>query len=203
MRVHGTAVCAHCGTVFAAPPSSRRIYCANACYWAHRPSLMAERFWPKVRKTDGCWLWAAAISKRHGYGKFGDGLKADKAHRVAWILASGKPIPAGMFVCHTCDNRRCVRNDDHGTYVVDDVTYERRGHLFLARHKGNGVDMAEKGRSTIGERNAQAKLTDMLVARIKQQYAAGGVTQEALAQQTGVSRRCVGKVISGETWRHV
>lgn len=28
-----------------------------------------DRFWPKVEKTAGCWIWAGAVGA-HGYGRF-------------------------------------------------------------------------------------------------------------------------------------
>lgn len=68
-----------------------------------------ERFWPKVDKTDGCWLWTAARN-RDGYGMFKvDAMRL--AHRVAYELLVG-PIPAGMDLDHTCHAPACV-NPDH------------------------------------------------------------------------------------------
>jgi hypothetical protein len=72
-----------------------------------RITTAAERFWPKVNKTDGCWNWAASKSKK-GYGQFRIGKRVVKAHRVAYELEYG-PIPAGMDVDHRCHNKSCVR----------------------------------------------------------------------------------------------
>lgn len=74
-----------------------------------------ERFWAKVRKTDGCWLWTASTNGRPGYGIFRGGVGRDKygssrwalAHRFAYELAHG-PIPAGMEIDHRCRTRLCV-----------------------------------------------------------------------------------------------
>lgn len=90
---------------------------------------LADRFWPKVRKSDGCWEWTRATTT-HGYGKFSVATAVwDRAHRVAWKLTNG-PIPDGMFVCHHCDNPLCVRPD----------------HLFLGTHGDNMRDASTKGR---------------------------------------------------------
>jgi hypothetical protein len=51
------------------------------------------------------------------------------AHRLAWEEANG-PIPAGMYVCHTCDVPACVNVE----------------HLFLGSQSDNMKDMAAKGR---------------------------------------------------------
>ena len=96
-----------------------------------------ERFWSKVDKSGDCWVWTAAVvGSRNpkfdhvgGYGVFGIGRKVYRAHRVSWEMAHG-PIPDGMLVCHSCDNRGCVRPS----------------HLFLGDQADNVRDMDSKGR---------------------------------------------------------
>jgi hypothetical protein len=89
------------------------------------------RFWSKVTLApSGCWEWQAARNEA-GYGVIGYGPgKTTLAHRVSYILCVG-PIPDGMFVCHSCDNPRCVRPT----------------HLWLGDNAANLRDMARKGRS--------------------------------------------------------
>lgn len=65
------------------------------------------RFWAKVdRSGDGCWLWTASTDQG-GYGQFQIGRRPFKAHRISWELANG-PVPAGLWVLHSCDNPPCV-----------------------------------------------------------------------------------------------
>ena len=63
------------------------------------------RFWSKVIKTDGCWVWSRGTCD--GYGIFRVGRKIVKAHRWAYEEANG-PIPDGMTIDHLCRNRACV-----------------------------------------------------------------------------------------------
>lgn len=70
------------------------------------------RFWYYVTPNDenGCWEWNAALNAR-GYGTLIKERKAVGAHRLGYEFFHGD-IPAGLYVCHKCDNPRCV-NPDH------------------------------------------------------------------------------------------
>jgi hypothetical protein len=69
-----------------------------------------QRFWSKVQKTEGCWLWKARL-RPDGYGEFSAGGRLVRAHRFAYELAIG-PIPEGMEIDHVkargCTSRACV-----------------------------------------------------------------------------------------------
>lgn len=77
-----------------------------------QPKSIEERFWPKVNKTEGCWLWMGARLPK-GYGVIGRGGRGSGyayAHRVSYEIARG-PIPEGHQLHHTCTNASCVRPD--------------------------------------------------------------------------------------------
>lgn len=148
---------------------------------------LVESFWSKVDRSGSCWVWTAGL--RDGYGRF----RNVGAHRFSYELAFG-PIPDGLFVCHKCDNRRCVRPE----------------HLFAGTHSDNMRDMYAKGRSVPplvarpelrrhGELNAAAKLTDEAVRIIRESYN-GGETQASLAERFGVDRTTIGLIVRGSRW---
>lgn len=69
----------------------------------------ADRFWAKVEKGEGCWVWSASLT-HDGYGCFRGENGMTLAHRFSYILANG-PVPDGFQIDHLCRNRRCVRPD--------------------------------------------------------------------------------------------
>lgn len=68
-----------------------------------------ERFWPKVLKSDGCWLWQGCV-QGNGYARFRAGGRTVYAHRFSYELHNG-PIPEGLMLDHLCRTPRCVRPD--------------------------------------------------------------------------------------------
>lgn len=98
---------------------------------------MAQRFFGKVRKTDGCWYWEAGEDGK-GYGVFWDGARTSGAHRFAYRLLVG-PIPPGLVLDHLCRNTRCV-NPAH-LEPVTSVENVRRG----VGHSGKRQTQCKRG----------------------------------------------------------
>jgi hypothetical protein len=115
-----------------------------------------DRFWMKVQKGPGCWIWTGAISST-GYGSFGEPIQSvgRLAHRIAYALTVG-PIPEGKDLDHTCHNRACVnpshlrpvsrkQNSEHltgptrtSTTGVLGVTRRKRDGRYVATVQHNG-----------------------------------------------------------------
>lgn len=147
------------------------------------PDKVAPRFWSKVAQTDGCWLWQA-YRDQHGYGRFKiSRLRgATYAHRVAYRLTYGD-IPAGMYVCHHCDNPPCVNP----------------AHLFLGTAAENMADRERKGRGA-GGGQSRRRLTPAQADEIRLRYAAGGITMQVLGQAYGIGASAVNAIVHGRTY---
>lgn len=87
----------------------------------------AARFWAKVEKTENCWWWIAGRTPG-GYGQFQMDGRPHPAHRVAWMLTNGRPIPAGLHVLHACDNPPCVRPEHLRLGTVADNMADKAAH---------------------------------------------------------------------------
>lgn len=183
----------------------RRVMCRD-CF---RPNYCAEtleetvaRFWSRVEKSDGCWLWTGATSDS-GYGHLSVNGQQIYAHRFSYELHFG-PLAPGFFGCHRCDvfwpdltYRRCVRPN----------------HLFAGTHLDNMRDAKAKGRTSHkplpeasqprGEAHGMAKLTEEAVREVRRRHAEGGISFGGLAREFGVSPDAIAFVIRRKTWAHI
>lgn len=143
------------------------------------------RFMEKVSvaKNGDCWEWRAS-KHRQGYGQFRMDGSTQLAHRASWMIFKGE-IPAGMCVCHSCDNTACVNPD----------------HLWLGSQRDNVRDMDKKGRRVISraENVGTAKLTAEQVKEIRQSLERSVV----LAARYGVSRSAIRRIQSLRYWKSV
>lgn len=157
-----------------------------------------------MQSNNTCWEWSG-YRMPSGYGQCGTGVRGghEYAHRHAWVQASGKPIPEGLGVYHTCDNRPCVRNDDEGTYEVDGVAFPRWGHLWIGTDADNVADKVAKGRHLKGEQITNAKLTEQKVREIRQRYTGQRGEVTAMAREFHVHRITLRDIVFGITWRHL
>jgi len=149
-----------------------------------------DRFWAKVKKGKGCWLWTGATQTRKDdrkIGWIGRNGKQMYAARWSWFLENGD-IPKGFHVLHKCDNGLCVNPS----------------HLFLGTHADNMRDMAQKGRARNhimrGENHVNHKLKVKDVIKIRKLLELG-VGPTEIAPFFHVSESNIRMIKTRETWK--
>lgn len=165
----------------------------------------AERFWLKVEKSEGCWLWRGTVNGG-GYGMVqlqkGGRPTSMAASRMAYELVHGEIRDSGLFVCHHCDNPPCVRPD----------------HLFLGTPADNMADARAKGRMPTatpkerrprnydevrGEKSHFAKLSADTVLDIREDYDTGRGSLSQLARKYGLHYSTISLIANRKRWAHI
>lgn len=142
-------------------------------------SRLAQAFWARVDRQEGCWLWTGHVHPESGYGSYSFGGRGYRAHRLSLQL-HGTETPSGLDVCHRCDNRRCVNPD----------------HLYVGTRKQNMADCTERGRHNKprGEGHWCAKLSadEVRVIRLRRDAGDGVTTLAAVfkVHHSTISRIC-------------
>lgn len=102
-----------------------------------------ERFWEKVVKSDGCWIFTGHLNN-HGYGTFG--ITHDDriyAHRYSYQLAYG-PIPEGLVIDHICRTPPCVNPSHMEAVTQRENVYRGKSYLFHPKtHCKHGHELTE------------------------------------------------------------
>lgn len=151
-----------------------------------------EKYWSKVRKTDGCWIWTGSTNSG-GYGNHMIQGRLCGAHRLMlyWMGKLKHPIHAGSradgLVLHSCDNPLCVNPE----------------HLSVGTNTQNQKEAYSRGlrRQPNGPNHANSKLTQEQADEIRRLYGSGEMLQIPLAKKYGVSQRVISLIVRRETYK--
>ena len=144
----------------------------------NKPSLLRRFHKGYCVTQSGCWEWVKT-SRGNGYGCIAQDGRLLSAHRISFELYHGS-VPEGAFVCHRCDNPKCVNP----------------GHLFAGTPADNTRDMHEKGRCNApsGPRHHAAKLSSEDVSAVRN----ASESLSEIASRFGVDPSTVWKIKHGK-----
>ncbi|MFW6121409.1 MAG: HNH endonuclease signature motif containing protein [Petrotogales bacterium] len=148
------------------------------------------RFNFRINPISHCWEWQGSLN-RQNYGGIAVGNgKTKLVHRLAYELWIGE-IPEGLFVCHYCDNPRCINP----------------AHLFLGTNNDNIKDKIVKGRAYTGnhkgEKNVQSKLKDWQVYEIKKLLTFSNMSLREIGKLFNVSYGIIWEIKRNNRWVHI
>lgn len=135
------------------------------------------RFWRQVKFGEGmddCWEWTGhCYPTGHGEFYLYDPRHCIKAHRALWIMYNG-PLKRSDFICHKCNNAKCVRLD----------------HLYKGTHQTNMRDR-------IGSRTRKGlcKLNWTKIRYIRESE--GYIRGQSLAKLFGVTPDTISRIRTG------
>lgn len=151
-------------------------------YW-HAPIELTDKFWRNVLKggPDDCWNWTGF--KIRGYGRLNYRCKSLRAHRYSYAIHR-EPIPPGLNVCHSCDNRSCVNPK----------------HLWLGTYKDNYLDCRKKGRHSHGRKHGRTKMTLSDVLCALNLFKKKGWPKKLIARRMARSTYAIRRILAGRGW---
>jgi hypothetical protein len=140
---------------------------------------------------DECWPWQEKSRDKNGYGILSwrqDGkVQTRRAHRWGFE-AQVRPLEPGEMVMHSCDNPPC----------------QNPAHWSAGTNADNMADMKTKGRGRgpgLGEDHPKTTLTREQVEEIRRLRSEEEWTHQRIADEIGISRRNVGRILDGTRWK--
>lgn len=134
-----------------------------------------------IDKSGSCWEWTGRRNTS-GYGLTAIRGGSELAHRAYWQLIVGE-IPEGLYLLHSCDNKKCVNP----------------AHLRIGTHAENMAEAKERNRMRPlrGDKNGRAKISYEIADEIRKD---SGSSNVALGRRYGVSDVVISNVRMGKSW---
>ena len=146
---------------------------------------MLGRFHKHVKKVrSGCWEWQGC-KLPSGYGRFMYLGKSRLAHRVSAVIYKRFNINSKSYICHKCDNKKCVNPK----------------HLFIGDALVNMRDARKKGLfpSSRGTSNHSNKLSKNDCNKIRKLLLRGDSTS-LIARKFNISVQPVYAIAQNRHW---
>lgn len=184
-------------------------YCKNEYHknTASKQCSLKCRLMIRIEKKGECWEWNRYVGER-GYALLSYQGKMHNAHRLSYQIFKGN-IPENLFVCHTCDNRKCI-NPDHlwlGTRRENIQDASKKGRLPGGPGHKPSPDVIEKllkSRKPFpnGEQHPTSKLKKEDIIHIRK-LLDEGIKQTDIAKKFNVCSGVISQIKHKRTWSHV
>jgi hypothetical protein len=142
--------------------------------------------WSTPEPSTGCWLWMRGAGSG-GYGTISVGGKTVRTNRASYEAFYG-PIPEGLFVLHSCDQKLCV-NPEH-------LSADTRGENTRQAY-ARGLTPRLRGTKNHNAKFSEADVTMWHVMHM------AGMSGADVARAYNTSRSVVNLALRGKSWRHV
>ncbi|MCK4261393.1 MAG: HNH endonuclease [Halanaerobiales bacterium] len=132
-----------------------------------------------TESATGCWEYNGCVQS-NGYSRIRHRGVTNYGHRLSFEAFNG-PIARGLFVCHKCDNRKCINPN----------------HLFLGTREDNTIDAMGKGRVAKGEQLSPLKNKDVIFIRNSP------LSSKELANKYNLNPSSISAIRLNKTWKHI
>jgi len=113
------------------------------------------------------------------------------AHRIVWMVANRRPIPAAMEINHRDGNKR-----SNSPLNLELVTHQQN-----AQH--SHTQLAPKKKDQRGEKNSSAAVTEAQVVEIRAIWASGALSQREIAAKYGITQSTISAIVVRKSWAHL
>jgi hypothetical protein len=137
---------------------------------------------PRVRKTEINQSGAECVKLSL------DGKMHTRSVGHLVLLAWVGPCPPGHQCCHGPRGRLC---------------HDLSNLCWGTSEDNHGRDRLRDGTDNRGERNGRAKLTKQIVLNVRRDYTAGLATMQQLADNYGVTKILISKIVNRKLWSHI
>lgn len=136
-----------------------------------------------ISSPNKCWEYPEILDDHYGTATLNG--QTIPAHRFSAYFFLNFDLNSEFFICHKCDNKRCV--NPH--------------HLFVGTCADNMQDLVNKDKQRRGTQINTNRLTEKQVNEIKKLYTTGKYSWKNLGILFNVSKPTIGAILKKRNWK--